>query len=123
MENTSIPNLGTVFQRWKIILEKCTHHSNGKSDMEKVIYLIDDFLYSLQAMIYYHIEHIINNFLSLDIKYFIENFHVLPEFYSERKYLKILLEVNNCNSFLHKTMEINQDITLENFKNFIAFWV
>ena len=62
LNHTQISNLGLIFQRWKVVLEKMTKYAlyHKDDDFNSKIYKVDLLLECLQELIYNRIKQIVS---------------------------------------------------------------
>lgn len=107
LAETAVVKLGIVFQRWKIVLEQMCIKSKNKDDkFQKKIYIVDNFLSSVQEMIFFAIKtqtEIIKNVL---ISNDIHKVHVykinLENLYEHYIYKNIFKEIIKNDLLMHK---------------------
>lgn len=107
LEKTGVPQLGIVFQRWKVVAEFMLYGSQGQTDSYmKNIYAIEQLLDTLQQMVFEHIRHLVEGLkISLDKKnkqIFLDRVDIQPEFYAEQMYMLITIVAMDPNSFLNQ---------------------
>lgn len=104
---THIVKLGTVFQRWKIVLEKMSIASINKDDLYmKNIYLVDKFLTVIQEMILLYVNSYINllkdAFITNNSEKYKQNKKSFDNFYEYDVYKNIANEIKNSDKLLQK---------------------